>query len=138
MTLLQGPLRREIADTLTSALSVPVVVQKQSEDTEPTAPFVMVETPETSARGDVKLDTGFELTQTVRIHTRYPKGKADLSERESIAESARTALDPFPEPSGHRVMAVPETPDAVPVSYEAGGEQAFDLLLQWDLRTQKI
>jgi hypothetical protein len=137
MTLIQGPLRRAVADAL-SVLDVPVVVQKQSEDTEPRAPFVMVETPSATARGDIKQDTGYDLTLAVRVHTRYPKGKADLSKREQLAEAAKQALDPFPEPDGHNVVPIPKTPDTQPVSYEAGGQQAFDFLLQYNLQTQTL
>jgi hypothetical protein len=124
-----------VIDRLQSALSVPVRAQKQAEGEEPTPPFVIVETPESEARGDIKNDTGYELTQRIRIHTRYPKGKADLSKREEIASNVYTALENSLSVSGHNILHLP-TPDVIPQTYEAGGDQAFDLLLDYELLTQ--
>lgn len=139
MNLIQGPLRDAIYDELDAALSVDVVVQKQTEQQqEPGPPYVMIETPAADPRGDIKTDTGYELTQRIRVHTRYPKGKADLSKREEIAESVHDALQPFPEPAGHNVMPVPPTPSTTPQEYDAGGQQAYDLLLDYSIRTQTL
>jgi hypothetical protein len=127
--------RQAMYSALTSSLSVPVVVQRQPED-EASAPLVMVEPAETRPRGDIKQNTGHDFPggKTIRVHTRYPKGKADLSKRRSIANDVDNAIRPL-QPTGHRVVYLPE-PDVAPQSYEVGGEQAFDLLLTYDIDTQ--
>lgn len=132
----QGALRRALKDRLSSALSVPVVIQKQTKDTEPSPPFVMIETPEGEPWGDIKNESGFDLVQRIRIHTRYPKGKADLSKREEIASSVDSALESSLSVSGHNVMNLPD-PTVTPQSYEASGEQAYDFLLDYEFKTQR-
>jgi hypothetical protein len=97
----------------------------------------MIHTPESEARGDLKNDTGFELTQRIRIHTRYPKGKANLARREEIAASVDDALEQSFSVSGHNILHLP-TPNVTPQSYDAGGDKAYDLLLDYELKTQTI
>jgi hypothetical protein len=130
-------LRQELFRVLDAELDVPVVVQRQTE--EAGQPLVMIEPPATPKRGDLKRDTGHEIQQTIRIHTRYPKGDADVSRREGIAEGVIDALDTATiNPTDHRVVHWPSEPhDETPQQYEAsGGEEAFDLLLTYDLYTQ--
>jgi len=128
--------RQEIHRVLDGALSIPVVVQRQPEDAG--APLVMIEAPDSPKRGDIKRDTGHSINQTIRIHTRYEKGKADVSKREEIAADVISALDTATfNPTDHRIVYWPEEPDdEVPQEYDAGGQQAYDLLLTYDIDTQ--
>lgn len=137
MLLPQGPLRQALYERLTTELSVDVVVQRQSEEAVQ-APLILIVTPSSTPRGDIKEDTGYELTQRIRIHTQYPKGQADLSEREEIADAVQTALDAAPlQVDGHNILHLP-TPDITPQEYDLGAQQAYDLLLDYNLLTQHI
>lgn len=131
-------LRLELYRVLDGALSVPVVVQKVPEGEVP-GELVMIEAPPTPKRGDLKKDTGHEIPQTIRVHTRGPKGAVDVGRRDELAENVIDALAGATlDPTDHRVVHWPEEPhDSTPVQYEAsGGEQALDVLLLYDLRTQ--
>jgi len=121
---------------LSSALDVPVVVQRQPKDAG--APLVMIEPPPTESRGDIKQDTGHSIAQTIRIHTRYPKGKADVGRRDEIAAEVVNALNAATlDPEDHRIVHWPEEPDDdTPQSYEPGGQEAKDLLLTYNIDTQ--
>ena len=133
----RAALRQELYRVLDGALSAPVVVQRQPKDAG--APLVMIEPPETPSRGDLKRDTGHSIPQRIRVHTRYPKGKADVSKREEIAETIRSELNAATlDPTDHRIVDWPEEPDdEIPQEYEAsGGEQAYDLVLEYDIDTQ--
>jgi len=133
----RAAVREELHRVLTGALSVPVVVQRQPADAG--APLVMIEPPETPSRGDIKADTGHSFEQTIRIHTRYPKGKADVGKRDAIAEDVIAALNAATlDPTDHCIVHWPEEPtDDTPQEYEAsGGEQAYDLVLEYDIDTQ--
>jgi len=137
MLLPQGPLRQAIYTRLTTELSVDVVVQRQAEDETP-APLVLIQTPLSTPRGDIKQDTGYELTQRIRVHTQYSKGRADLSKREEIAEAVQAALQLAPLPiNGLRILHLPN-PDLTPQSYDVGAQQAYDMLLDYTLLTQHI
>ena len=129
-------LRAELYSVLSSALDVPVVVQRQPKDAG--APLVMIEPPETPSRGDIKQDTGHSIEQTIRIHTRYPKGKADVGRRDEIAAEVVNALNAATlDPEDHRIVHWPEEPDDdTPQSYEAGGQEAKDLFLTYNIDTQ--
>jgi hypothetical protein len=134
-TFPQGPLRTALYDVLTPALSVPVVVQRQPEGDTP-APLVMIETPPANEWGDFKNLLGYEAPLRIRVHTRYPKGKADLSKREELAESVEEALRSSELAlDGYALRHLP-FPDAIPQTYESGGEQAYDLILAYDLDLQ--
>jgi hypothetical protein len=134
----QGPFRRGLRTTIQNNTPHSVVVQLLDDRTEPDPPFVMIETPDSEERGDIKEpSTGYDLTQTIRIHTRFPKGKADLSQREEIAEDVHNAIDANFDPVGHNILYIPE-PDITFQSYEAGGQQAYDMLLDYELLTQTI
>jgi len=121
---------------LESALSVPVVVQRQPKDAG--APLVMIEPPPVVSRGDIKRDTGHSFEQTIRVHTRYPKGKADVGRRDEIEADVIGALNAATlDPTDHRIVDWPEEPDdSTPQTYEAGGQQAYDLVLTYDIDTQ--
>ena len=134
----RAALRSELYRVLDGQLSVDVYVQKVSEGKSP-GELVMIEAPSTPARGDIKEDTGHEVAQTIRIHTRAPKGQADLSRRDELAAQVISALDAATiDPDDHRVVDWPEEPhDDDPVSYEvSGSEQAHDILLTYRLYTQ--
>jgi hypothetical protein len=130
-------IRQELFRVLDAALSVPVVVQRQPKDAG--APLVMIEPPPVGKRGDIKRDTGHSFEQTIRVHTRFPKGKANIGKRESVAADVIGALNAATlDPTDHRIVHWPKEPDDSMVqTYEAsGGEQAFDLLLTYDIDTQ--
>lgn len=131
----RAAVRAELFGVLDGALSVPVVVQRQPKDAG--APLVLIEPPETSPRGDIKQHTGHSFTQRIRVHTRHPKGKADVSQREDIAQDVIDALESATlDPDDHRIVDWPEEPDDIPQSYEVGGDQALDLILDYPLHTQ--
>ena len=133
----RAAVREELHRVLTGALSVPVVVQRQPEGAG--APLVMIEPADTPKRGDIKKDTGHTLDpQRIRVHTRYPKGKADLSKRNAIAEDVIDALAGATlDPTDHRIVHWPEEPDDdTTQEYDAGGKQAYDLLLDYNIHTQ--
>jgi hypothetical protein len=133
----RAAVRQELFSVLDSALSVPVVVQRQPKDAG--APLVMIEPPPVESRGDIKADTGHSFEQTIRIHTRYPKGKANVGKRDEIASDVVDALNAATlDPTDHRIVHWPEEPDNdTPQNYEAaGGEQAYDLVLTYDIDTQ--
>lgn len=132
-----GPLRNAIKTRLDNNISVPVVVQKQKQGKSENPPFVMIETPPAERREAIKTSVGFEVSQTIRVHTRYIKGKADLSKREDIASNVDDALEPDLSVSGHNIMRIP-TPNVFPQDYEADGQHAYDLLLQYEFRTQTL
>jgi len=130
-------LRSELYRVLNEALSVDIVVQRQTESA--ADELVMIESPSTPKRGDIKRDTGHRVDQTIRVHTRYPKGAADVSRREEIASDAIEALYfATIDPTDHRVVHWPIEPhDENPVEYDVdGGDRAFDLLLTYNLYTQ--
>ena len=129
-------LRAELYSVLSGALDVPVVVQRQPKDAG--APLVMIEPPPTPSRGDIKQDTGHSIEQTIRIHTRYPKGKADVGRRDEIAADVVNALNAATlDPEDHRIVHWPEEPDDdTAQTYSAGAEQAYDLLLTYTIDTQ--
>jgi hypothetical protein len=134
----RAAVREELHRVLTGALSIPVVVQRQPKGVE--APLVLIESPDTPKRGDLKRDTGHTLDpQRIRVHTRYPKGKANLSRRSEIAETVIGALAGATlDPTDHRIVHWPEEPhDDVAQEYDIGsGEQAYDLLLEYNIHTQ--
>ena len=130
-------LRVEIYRVLDAALSVEVAVQKQTRSA--AKELVLIEAPDTPKRGDIKRDTGHEIDQTIRIHTRFAKGDADVSRREEIAENAIQALDSATiDPTDHRVVHWPSEPhNEAAIQYEArGGDTALDLVLTYELKTQ--
>jgi len=130
-------LRQELYRVLNAALGVSVVVQRQPKDAG--APLVMIEPPPTPSRGDIKRDTGHSIEQTIRIHTRYPKGKANVTRRDEIARDVIDALNAATlDPTDHRIVHWPEEPDDDDTqTYEAaGGTQAYDVLLTYDIDTQ--
>jgi len=130
-------LRSELYRVLDGSLSVDVFVQRQSEYA--SDELVLIEAPPTPKRGDIKEDTGHEIAQTIRVHTRFPKGAADVSRREEIASDAIEALYfATIDPTDHRVVHWPIEPDdETPVEYDVdGGDRAFDLLLTYNLYTQ--
>jgi len=129
-------LRSELYRVLDAALSVDVVVQKQTESADDE--LVMIEAPDTPSRGDIKADTGHEISQTIRVHTRYPKGAANVGRRDELAEDVIDALDAATiDPPDHRVVHWPEEPtDETPVGYDDGGDRALDLLLTYEIYTQ--
>lgn len=132
----RAAVRQEIFDVLDSQLSETVVVQRQAKDAG--APLVMIEPPPTQPRGDIKQDTGHTFEQTIRVHTRYTKGKADVSKREEIASDVIDALENATlDPTDHRIVHWPEPSDVTQTYEAAGGEQAYDLLLTYDLFTQR-
>lgn len=123
---------------LDAQLSVPVYVQKVSEGQSPDE-LVLIEAPATPARGDIKRDTGHEVEQVVRVHTRSTKGQADLSRRDELAAQVISALDAATlDPTDHRIVDWPEEPhEDDPVTYDvSGSEKAHDLLLTYRLYTQ--
>jgi hypothetical protein len=132
----RAAIRQEVFDVLDAQLSTPVVVQRQPKDAG--APLVMIEPPAIDPRGDIKRHTGHSFTQRIRVHTRYPKGRADISRREEIAGTVIGKLEAATlDPVDHRIVDWPDDPDTTPQTYEAsGGEQAYDLLLDYDLHTQ--
>jgi hypothetical protein len=129
-------LRSELYRVLDAALSVDVVVQRQTRSAD--EELVMIEAPETPSRGDIKADTGHQISQTIRVHTRYPKGAADVGRRDELAEDVIDALNNATiDPTDHRVVHWPQEPtNETPVGYEDGGDRAFDLLLTYDIHTQ--
>jgi len=130
-------IRSELYRVLDEALSVDVVVQRQTESA--SEELVMIEAPSTPKRGDLKTDTGHRIAQTIRVHTRFPKGAADVSRREEIAAGAIEALYLATiDPTDHRVVYWPREPDEEdPVGYDLdGGDRALDLLLTYRLHTQ--
>jgi len=130
-------LRAELYRVLDEALSVGVVVQRQTESA--AEELIMIEAPSTPKRGDIKRDTGHRVDQTIRVHTRFPKGAADVSRREEIAADAIEALYfATIDPTDHRVVHWPSEPDEEdPVGYDLdGGDRALDLLLTYRLHTQ--
>lgn len=133
----RAAIREELFRVLDGALSVPVVVQRQPEGEG--APLVLIEPADTPKRGDIKRDTGHTLDpQRIRVHTRYAKGKADVSRRDEIAEDVIEALAGATlDPTDHRIVHWPEEPDDdFPQEYEADGKQAFDVLLDYNIHTQ--
>jgi len=131
-------LRSELYRVLDQGLDVPVFVQKVGEGKSPDE-LVMIEAPATPPRGDIKRDTGHEITQEVRVHTRAPKGKARVSRRDELAADVIALLSAADlDPVDHRIVDWPEEPhDDTPLSYEAsGGQQAHDLVLTFRLYTQ--
>jgi len=130
-------LRAELYRALNEALAVDVVVQRQTESA--AGELVMIEAPSTPKRGDIKRDTGHRIDQTIRVHTRFPKGAADVSRREELAANAIEALYfATIDPTDHRVVHWPREPDEEdPVGYDLdGGDRALDLLLTYRLHTQ--
>lgn len=131
----RAAVRDELYGVLSGALSVPVVVQRQPKDAG--APLVMIEPPQTTPRRTIKQHRGHSFTQRIRIHTRYPKGKADVGKREDIADTVITELETATlDPTDHAIVDWPDDPDTTPQTYELGGEQAYDLLLDYPLHTQ--
>lgn len=132
----RAAVRQEIYDVLDAQLSVDVVVQRQPKDAG--APLVMIEPPPVDPRGDIKRHTGHSFTQRIRVHTRYPKGRADIGRREAIADTVIDELETATlDPADHRIVDWPDDPSTTPQTYEAsGGEQAYDLLLEYGLHTQ--
>jgi hypothetical protein len=102
---------------------------------------VLIERPADSAegRGDIKADTGHVLTQRLRVHTRFPKGAADLSVAERIGQKANALIrDTDLQPEGDlRVVHWP-VPTATTQTYDDGGEVGVDLLLDYELLTQTL
>ena len=136
-SLPQGPIRRAFYSVLTDALSVPVVQQRRPKG-EAGAPLVLLPTPASTPRQTLKQETGHSLTQRVRVHTRHPKGKADLSEREGIASQAHLAITGTElQADGMRFIRKPPV-EVTPQDYETGGQHAYDLLLDYDIDTQTI
>jgi hypothetical protein len=131
----QTAVRRAFRNRLDDSLDIPILVQWQAED-DSHSPLVMIEPPESVPRGDLKQDTGHELDVRVRVHTRYPKGRADVSQREAVAGDVHSALEGITI-SGHHLLHLPE-PQVTPQSYELGGRQAYDLLLDYSLLTQTL
>ena len=130
-------LRLELYSVLDAELSTDVVVQKQTGDA--AEELVMIEAPDTPVRGGIKGDTGHEIAQTIRVHTRYAKGSANVGRREEIASNVIDALDGATiDPQDHRVVHWPSEPDdSSPLQYDAGGgEQALDLVLTYEIFTQ--
>jgi hypothetical protein len=134
----RAAVRQELFDVLDGALDVPVVVQRQPKDV--AAPLVLIESPDTPKRGDLKRDTGHTLDpQVIRVHTRYPKGGANLGRRDAIASNVvDTLAGATLDPQDHRIVHWPEEPhDDVAQEYDIGsGEQAYDLLLEYNIHTQ--
>lgn len=128
--------RTELFDALDSALSETVVVQRQPKDSG--SPLVMIEPPPVEARGDIKQETGHAFEQTIRVHTRYEKGEADVGKRDEVAQSVIDALNNATlDPTDHRIVHWPTEPtENTPQTYELGGEQAYDLILTYDIHTQ--
>ena len=134
-TLPHGPLRQAIYDRLTAELSVPVEVQRRPKG-DAAAPLVLIEPADATEWGSFKQLHGWSVPLTIRIHTRYPKGAANLSKREKIAEAVDTALRQNPlAPSGYALKDL-RYPDVTMQTYDAGGEQAYDLLLEYPLDLQ--
>jgi hypothetical protein len=108
-------LRSELYRVLDAALSVDVVVQKQTESADDE--LVMIEAPDTPSRGD---------------------RAANVGRRDELAEDVIDALNAATiDPPDHRVVHWPEEPtDETPVGYDDGGDRALDLLLTYEIYTQ--
>lgn len=133
----RAALRSELYRVLDADLSVPVYVQKVQESE--AGELVMIEAPSTPKRGDLKEDTGHQMEQEIRVHTRFPKGKADVGRRDELAENTIDALNSASfSLTDHRLVHWPKEPhDTTPLQYDAeGGETAMDLLLTYNLYTQ--
>lgn len=133
----RAALRSELYRVL-DALAVPVYVQKVPEG-QVSDELVLIEPPSTPKRGSLKRDTGHEIEQVIRVHTRDAKGRADIGRRDELAQQVIDQLAGATiDPDDHRVVHWPEEPhNEAPVSYEvSGGEQAHDLLLTYRIYTQ--
>jgi len=131
----QGPLRKAIYTRLTTELSIPILTQRVAEgDAE--APLVLIQSPDAQEWGDLKNKVGYSLQLTLRVHTQYSKGRADLSERETLAEQVDNALRLAPlSLTGYHLLHLPH-PDTTMLSYDVGAQQAYDLLLQYELHLE--
>lgn len=100
--------------------------------TNASAPYVVVEIPRPNGSETIDGKEKWLVRHNIRVHTRYPQGRADRSEALSIADSVHEALEgaEISVPGFRSSLYVPE-PNQRPQTYDVADKKAYDVILRY-------
>lgn len=121
-----------VYNRLDAELSEDVFVRGAA-DPDAQAPYLLIERPRLEGESTLDGKALHTIRLSIRAHTRFEQSRASTDsirlarDVHAALKSAEIQLDGFRNPY------VPE-PDVRPVQYEIGGKQAYDRILQYEVR----
>jgi hypothetical protein len=117
-------------DTLDGQTGVPVYTAG-SVPTDEEPPYVVLEIPRSTGSETLDRRRRDDVRQRIRIHDRYPPGRADRAKALGISAAIQTAMK-----NAFDFYVPPPIERPLP-PYEVGPDEAYDLLLIYDFRLSK-
>lgn len=117
-------------ETLDGQTGVPVYTAG-SVPTDEEPPYVVLEIPRSTGSETLDRRRRDDVRQRIRIHDRYPPGRADRAKALGISAAIQTAM------KNAFDFYVPPPQERPLPQYSVNGEQAYDLVLIYDLKISR-